>query len=157
MPHILRLGSLTSQTYFTRACILRAPKSGAGETWCIWTGFCVRCGNVGSTNHIAVSDNQNKQHMNITCSKWTLVLFNHRTSKSTAIVPVRPYLSLTRLYRWQYPGPRATSELDYSALRSKQELPIRHFLRGSDVDDLPRLSLTKVQKLIGFRRPLWYN
>ena len=27
----------------------------------------------------------------------------------------------------------ATSEPDYSALRPKQELPVRHFLRGSDV------------------------
>ena len=28
---------------------------------------------------------------------------------------------------------RAISELDYSALRPKQELAIRHFLRGSDM------------------------
>ena len=67
--------------------MLRALKRGEGETWCIWTGFCVRCQNVGSTNQIAVSGIQHKQHLNITCSKCTLVLFNHRSSNSTAIVP----------------------------------------------------------------------
>ena len=52
--------SPASQTYFARARILRAPKRGEGEkyVWCIWTGFCVHCRNVGSTNQIAVSSNQ---------------------------------------------------------------------------------------------------
>ena len=36
--------------------------------------FLVHCRNVGSTNQIAVSGNQRKQHLNITCSKCTLVL-----------------------------------------------------------------------------------
>ena len=54
--------SLASQTYFARARILRAPKRGEGGkyVWCIWTGFCVHCRNVGSTIQIAVSGNQHK-------------------------------------------------------------------------------------------------
>ena len=79
------------------------------------TGFCVRCRNVA--NQIAVSSNQHKQHLNITCSKCTLVFLKIEAA-CTAIVPARPCLLLTRLYRWQYPGP-------------KQELAIRHFLRGN--------------------------
>ena len=57
-----RMHSLASQTYFARARILRAPKRGEGEkyVWCIWTGFCVHCRNVGSTNQIAASGNQHK-------------------------------------------------------------------------------------------------
>ena len=91
----------------------------------------MRCLNVGTTNQIAVLGNQHKQHLNITCSKCTLVVFNHR-SKGTAIVPSRPCLLLTRLYI-QMAISRATSELGYSALRPKQELAVRHILRGSDV------------------------
>ena len=68
----------------------------------------MRCRNVGNTNQIAVSVNQHKQHLNITCS----VVFNHRSSKSTTIVPVRPCLLLTRLYI-QMAISRATSELGY--------------------------------------------
>ena len=67
--------------------------------------FCVRCLNVGSSNQIAISGNEHKQHLNITCSKCTLDLKKTmEASKSTAIVPERPCLLLMRLYRWQYPG-----------------------------------------------------
>ena len=64
----------------------------------------MRCGNVGSTNQIAVSGNQHKQHLNIMCSKCTLVVFNHRSSKSTDKA-IQMAIS------------RATSELGYSVLR----------------------------------------
>ena len=94
--------SVARQTYVARALILHAPKKREGETyvWCIWTGFCVRCRNVGSTNQIAVSGNQHKQHLNITCSKCTIDRksrrskqeHKHRRSKSTAIVPARHVL-----------------------------------------------------------------
>ena len=82
-------------------------KEGRGKIGLVyWTGFCVRCRNVGSTNHIVVSGNQHKQHLNITCTKFTLVVFNGRSSKSTTIVPAQPRLLLTRLYIWQYPEPQ---------------------------------------------------
>ena len=94
----------------------------------IWTGFCVRCRNIGSTNQIAVLGNQHKQHLNITCSKCTL---DSRSGKSTAIVPARPCLLLTRLYRWQYPGPQVNYVICIT--RPKQELDVRHFFGGIDV------------------------
>ena len=50
-----------------------------------------------------------------------------RPLESTAIVPARPCLLLKRAISW------ATSELGYSALRPKQELAVRNFLRGSEV------------------------
>ena len=55
-----------------------------------------------------------------------LFLTIERSSKSTAIVPFTDEAIQTAIFR-------ATSELGYSALRPKQELAIRHFLRGSDV------------------------
>ena len=95
-------------------CARRKEGRGKHNVWCIWTGFCVRCRNVGSTNQIVVSGNQHKQHLTITCSKCTLDRksrrsrqgHKRRSNKSTAIVPARPCLLLTRLYRWQYPGPQ---------------------------------------------------
>ena len=44
-----------------------------------------------------VSVNQHRQHLNIACSKCTLVVFSHRSSKSVAMIPARPCLLLTRL------------------------------------------------------------
>ena len=43
--------------------------------------------------------------ININNTKCTLsiVVFNH---KSMVIIPARPCILLTRLYRWQYPGPQ---------------------------------------------------
>ena len=49
------------------------------------TGFVCIAGMLAVyTNQIAVSGNQHKQYLNIMCSKYTLVVFNHRSSKSTA-------------------------------------------------------------------------
>ena len=58
-----------------RTYIAHAEKRGGGKICLvIWTGFCACCRNVGSTNQIAVSGDQRKQHLNITCSKCMLVL-----------------------------------------------------------------------------------
>ena len=75
---------LASQTYAADTSILLAPKRGEGETyvWYIWTGFCVRCRHVGSINQIAVSGNQHKQHLNIKCSKCTLVVFTIEAARA---------------------------------------------------------------------------
>ena len=69
-----------------------------------------------------------KNHLNITCSKCTLVFL---TVEAARAPQSRPCLLLTR----QMATSLATNELGYtySALRTKQELAVRHFLRGSDM------------------------
>ena len=100
--------SLASQTYFTRT-----QKRGGGKY--ILVRFYLCCRNVGSSNQIAVSGNQHKQHLNIMCSKlfltkeaaraWQLFLHDHVFFTDKAI---------KMAISW------ATSELVYSALQPKQ-------------------------------------
>ena len=73
--------SLASQTYFARV-----EKRGGGKyVWCIWTGFCVHCRNVGSTNQVAASGNQRKHHLNIICKKMHGSCFSTGSGKSTVM------------------------------------------------------------------------